>query len=295
MPDVFISYAREDRGRAEQVAQGLAQLGLDAFWDTDIPPGQTWADYIEAKLAQCKAVVVLWSEHSTKSQWVREEARLGRDKARLIPARLDGATPPFGFGEVQAADLGAWRGQSNHPEWMRFSQAVFAAVRGVDAPMPQIQQTQWQAPPQQQQFVQQSNWPSQNAPAPADNPVALVQHSLRMYVNGKGRARRKELAWFIVLYLIVASVGYFADWQEGFDPVTGQINSYLFRVLVWLIFICPFVSLMSRRSHDIGQSGWVAALAPIPFVGAILALVFAFIPGQPGDNQYGPDPKAVRG
>jgi uncharacterized membrane protein YhaH (DUF805 family) len=196
---------------------------------------------------------------------------------------------------VQAADLGAWRGESNHPEWMRFSQAVFAAVRGVDAPMPQIQQTQWQAPPQQQQFVQQSNWPSQNAPAPADNPVALVQHSLRMYVNGKGRARRKELAWFIVLYLIVASVGYFADWQEGFDPVTGQINSYLFRVLVWLIFICPFVSLMSRRSHDIGQSGWVAALAPIPFVGAILALVFAFIPGQPGDNQYGPDPKAVRG
>ena len=103
MPDVFISYAREDRARAEQIARGLALLGLESFWDTDIPPGQTWADFIEAKLSQCKAVVVLWSEHSTKSQWVREEARMGRDKSRLIPVRLDASAPPFGFGEVQAA------------------------------------------------------------------------------------------------------------------------------------------------------------------------------------------------
>jgi len=110
MADVFISYSREDRPRAEQVARGLAALGLEAFWDTEIPPGQTWADYIEGKLSQCKAVVVLWSEHSTKSQWVREEARMGRDKSKLIPAMLDGTPPPFGFGEVQAANLSTWRG-----------------------------------------------------------------------------------------------------------------------------------------------------------------------------------------
>ena len=88
MADVFISYSREDRPRAEQVARGLGAVGLDAFWDTDVPPGQTWADYIEGKLSQCKAVVVLWSEHSTKSQWVHEEARMGRDKSKLIPAML---------------------------------------------------------------------------------------------------------------------------------------------------------------------------------------------------------------
>ena len=124
MADVFISYAREDRPRAEQVARGLQAIGLEAFWDTDIPPGQTWADYIEAKLAQCKAVIVLWSEHSTKSQWVREEARMGRDKGKLIPVQLDNSPAPFGFGEVQAANLRDWNGQSGHPEWERTLSAV---------------------------------------------------------------------------------------------------------------------------------------------------------------------------
>src|SRR4029077_14908549 len=111
MADVFISYAREEPPRSEQVARGLAAAESVTVWDTDIPPGQTWADYIEGKLSQCKAVVVLWSEHSTKSQWVREEARMGRDKSKLIPAMLDGSAQPFGFGEVQAANLSTWRGE----------------------------------------------------------------------------------------------------------------------------------------------------------------------------------------
>ena len=114
MADVFISYAREDRSRAEQVARALQAAGIQAFWDTEIPPGQTWADYIEGKLAQCKALIVLWSEHSTKSQWVREEASMGRDKGKLIPAMLDASPAPFGFGEVQAANLSAWNGDPNH-------------------------------------------------------------------------------------------------------------------------------------------------------------------------------------
>jgi uncharacterized membrane protein YhaH (DUF805 family) len=304
MPDVFISYAREDRGRAEQISRGLAMLGLDAFWDTDIPPGQTWADYIEAKLAQCKAVVVLWSEHSTKSQWVREEARLGRDKAKLIPARLDASTPPFGFGEVQAADLGAWHGETNHPEWLRFSQAVFAAVRGADAPMPQVQQAQWQPPPQQQQqhFAQQSGWQTSHgataAPPPDENQsaVALIQKCLRKYFDGKGRARRKQYAWFLVFFGVFMFIGSFADvMTSGINPMTGMANSFTFTILVWLALICPFVSATARRAHDFGQSGWLAAVAPIPYIGALVALVLAFIPGQPGDNQYGPDPKALRG
>lgn len=133
MADVFISYAREDKARAEQVARGLEGMGLDVFWDSEIPPGQTWADYIEGKLSQCKAVIVLWSANSTKSQWVREEARMGRDKGTLIPAMLDTSQAPFGFGEVQAANLAAWNGQQDHPDWRRFSEAVRAAI-GRPAP-----------------------------------------------------------------------------------------------------------------------------------------------------------------
>lgn len=124
--------------RAEQVARGLEAAGVDVFWDNEIPPGQTWADYIESKLTHCKALIVLWSQTSTKSQWVREEARMGRDKGVLIPAMIDNAVAPFGFGEVQAANLSTWNGaDANHPDWRRFVEAVRGAASSAPRTGPQ--------------------------------------------------------------------------------------------------------------------------------------------------------------
>jgi len=136
MADVFLSYAREDLARAQQVASGLQANGLDVFWDSEIPPGATWADHIEMKLSQCKALVVLWSAESTKSQWVREEARMGRDKGVLIPVMIDNVPAPFGFGEVQAADLSTWNGEAEHPAWRRFVDAVRQFAASAPAPKP---------------------------------------------------------------------------------------------------------------------------------------------------------------
>ncbi|MBL8551103.1 MAG: TIR domain-containing protein [Hyphomonadaceae bacterium] len=150
MADLFISYSREDKPRAEQVARGLSQAGFDVFWDTEIPPGTTWADYIESKLANCAAVVVLWSQHSTRSQWVREEARMGKERGKLIPAMLDASAPPFGFGEVQAANLSTWQGQAGHPDWDNLVNAVRSAVGasgGARPPEQRRPQPQAFAPP----------------------------------------------------------------------------------------------------------------------------------------------------
>jgi len=147
MADVFLSYAREDVARAQQVAQGLGQAGLEVFWDNEIPPGTTWADYIEQKLTQCKVLIVLWSEHSTKSQWVREEARMGRDKGVLIPVMIDTSQAPFGFGEVQAANLANWTGDLEDAHWKRFVNAVTnfsqAAPPPPVAPATAPQQPAW--------------------------------------------------------------------------------------------------------------------------------------------------------
>ena len=46
LPDVFISYAREDRERIEPLARALTDRGVSVFWDRDIPTGQTWRSHI---------------------------------------------------------------------------------------------------------------------------------------------------------------------------------------------------------------------------------------------------------
>jgi uncharacterized membrane protein YhaH (DUF805 family) len=281
MADVFISYAREDRPRAEHVANALTALGLECFWDTDIPPGHTWADYIEGKLDQSRSVIVLWSQHSTSSQWVREEARMGRDKSKLIPAILDGTPPPFGFGEVQAADLSTWRGEHDHPEWRRLAHAVYSAARGGEPPPAAPQQTQ-------SRFSAGAAQPAAGAPSPLD----YVRKCLRLYFDGKGRARRSEYGWFFVFaFAVGVAAGVLDILLFGIDPYTGAANSYVLTILAGLGLVAPAVSAASRRAHDLGQSGWLAALTAVPYIGLVAALAFIFIPGQAGPNQYGPDPK----
>lgn len=167
MADVFLSYAREDTVRAEQVASGLSAAGLDVFWDNEIPPGTTWADYIEGKLTQCKALIVLWSEHSTKSQWVREEARMGRDKGVLIPVMIDASQPPFGFGEVQAANLSNWNGEADDPNWRRFIDAAMRATKTEPRPQPPKAELPRTMQPPQQQPPQQA-WSAPPQPAAAE-------------------------------------------------------------------------------------------------------------------------------
>ena len=305
MADVFISYAREDYSRAEQVARALMAMGLECFWDTEIPPGQTWSDYIEAKLDKARAVVVLWSQHSTRSQWVREEARMGRDKAKLIPAVIDGSPPPLGFGEVQAADLTGWQGQSAHPQWTRFANAVFSAARGSAPPQdaaPQPAPSAWRA--------------AASPPSTAGedlSPVGYVQKCLRLYFDGKGRARRAEYWWWVAFAVLAALAASVLDIAiSGINPVTGAPNAQVVYALVALGLLAPGLSVMSRRFHDVGLSGWLVAgvfgayavgammtAAALPIGVLVIAavgigvLVVALIPSKPGANQYGPNPKGV--
>jgi uncharacterized membrane protein YhaH (DUF805 family) len=289
MTDVFISYAREDQPHAERIARGLEAMGLSAFWDNEIPPGQTWADYIEDKLNQCAVAVVLWSQHSTKSQWVREEARMGR--AKLIPARIDAAEAPFGFGDVQSADLSQWTGDYAHADWRRFANAVYTRVRGEAAAKPQAS-PQHHAPPQQP--VGAASGQARQAGAGEQlSPIGYIQKCLRLYADGKGRARRREFGWFFVFAFVTGFVAAIVDiLVGGINPYTGQANSFIVVLAAGLALITPTVAVAARRAHDFGQSGWLAALVVVPYIGWIAALVFIFIPGQAGSNQYGPDPKA---
>lgn len=116
MSDVFISYAREDRNKAELLAHVFEQQKWTVWWDKVIPPGGKYADVIGAELASAKAVIVLWSGTSVASDWVKDEAQEGINRKILVPALISKVSPPYGFRQVQTADLSEWEGSPSDPE-----------------------------------------------------------------------------------------------------------------------------------------------------------------------------------
>jgi TIR domain len=106
--DIFISYAQEDESIAAQIALALGNEHYTVFWDKKIPIGKDWLQFIERTITQSRCVVVLWSENSLKSRYVREEAAEAADKAKLVPLLIDKVKPPFGFRSIQAADFSDW-------------------------------------------------------------------------------------------------------------------------------------------------------------------------------------------
>src|SRR5262249_22788566 len=131
--------------------------------------------------------------------------------------------------------------------------------------------------------------------AESNSPFGYIAKCFRLYVNGAGRARRAEFGWFVLFTYIVAFVGVFIDiGASGVNPYTNTANdNYIITWIALLALFCPSIAAASRRAHDFGQSGWLAILCAIPYLGFLATLAFIFIGGQPGANQYGPNPKGV--
>ena len=82
-PDIFMSYAHEDTECAKALAKRLEQENWSVFWDRKVPIGMTWDEIVETALDEAKCVIVLWSQASAKSTWVRTEAMEGAERGIL--------------------------------------------------------------------------------------------------------------------------------------------------------------------------------------------------------------------
>lgn len=105
------------------------------------------------------------------------------------------------------------------------------------------------------------------------------------YANFKGRARRKEFWMFYLFNMLFLMATVIIDYVLGTFPLLYAI--YL------LAMVIPALAVTVRRLHDIGKSGWWYFILLIPFVGVIWLLVLLFTDGNPGENSYGPSPKAA--
>lgn len=132
MADVFISYASEDRNRVRPLAEALQGRGFNIWWDRSLAAGQDYTAVIERELRGAKAVIVVWTQGSAASTFVRDEAGLARDQGRLVPVLLDQVAIPLGFGSFQAEDFTRWNGGANAPQMQLLEEALKARLEGRD-------------------------------------------------------------------------------------------------------------------------------------------------------------------
>ena len=120
MPDIFLSYNREDQATARRFAEAFEREGLSVWWDQTLRSGEAYDEVTEGALRGAKAVVVLWSKRSVVSRWVRAEATLADRNRTLVPAMIENCERPIMFELTQTADLSNWGGEANDRTWLAF-------------------------------------------------------------------------------------------------------------------------------------------------------------------------------
>ena len=113
---------------------------------------------------------------------------------------------------------------------------------------------------------------------------------LRKYAVFSGRARRREYWMFelintliaLALFVLAVFLG-----KAGFEYFISLPVIYILATTI------PSLAKLIRRLHDTNHRGWWVLISAAPFVGPIILLFFTVKEGDPGENRFGPDPKAL--
>jgi uncharacterized membrane protein YhaH (DUF805 family) len=117
-----------------------------------------------------------------------------------------------------------------------------------------------------------------------------VRTCLAKYVVFSGRARRSEYWWFVLFSFLVSMVAGILDLVLGTDYYRG---SGLIGTIASLALLLPSLAVAVRRLHDTSRTGWWILIGLIPIIGWIVLIVF-YVQDSHGDNEYGPNPKALQ-
>ena len=115
MTDIFISYKREEREKAELIAKMLVKHGYDVWWDINLLPGDKFSREIDEVIKNASAAIVLWSKKAVASDFVRAEASRANSNNILISVRLDECEIPIPYNIQHFLDLSAWDNDVDSP------------------------------------------------------------------------------------------------------------------------------------------------------------------------------------
>ena len=108
MADIFVSYSRTDKARVAALVAAIEAQGWTVWWDSAINTGQEFDSQIESELEAAYAAIVVWTQTSVASRWVRGEAREAADRGILVPVRFEGAKLPMDVRAIHTTELDDW-------------------------------------------------------------------------------------------------------------------------------------------------------------------------------------------
>lgn len=124
-----------------------------------------------------------------------------------------------------------------------------------------------------------------------------IRSVYRNYARFDGRAPRSEYWWFwlfnvlviVVIYVIGALLAVAFRNSTSSQPMTGIYVFVGLALLVYLVLnFIPSLAVSARRLHDSDKSGWWLLIAFVPYIGAIVLLIFMVLPSTRGHNRFGP-------
>lgn len=160
MPDIFVSYATADRDVAFRIVGFLEGQGIHCWVaPRDVAPGVEYGHAIINAIEQCKALVLVLSDQSNDSQFVRKEVERAVSKTKVVlPVRIREVTPSgsleFYISSAQWVD--AWKTPME-----QHLMPLVAAIKAMNSP---------DAAPVR-------SAPLHAAPAPVPVPVQTTSHS----------------------------------------------------------------------------------------------------------------------
>jgi hypothetical protein len=107
MPQVFISYSRQDEAFVRRLAQALDEAQISVWLDVlHIQTGENWSDAIQGGLDACERMILVISEASMQSKQVANEWHYYlEEKKAIFPIRLEAAKIHYQLRPLQYIDF----------------------------------------------------------------------------------------------------------------------------------------------------------------------------------------------
>jgi hypothetical protein len=133
---IFVSYAREDAGRAVEFHDNLTEAGHDVWFDRDLRGGDGWWEVILEQVRSSDLFISVLSPDSVKSRACRSELIYAESLERtIIPVKVREVDIEQAPDAIQSINVVEFVSPSTR-DWLRLTTTVQAIEAGVGLPEP---------------------------------------------------------------------------------------------------------------------------------------------------------------